>query len=117
MTISIFVLPKILPSSPTLPIFAILETFSAQILGEKKRSSLFHKRDVKREREPAWMKKLIVALVLSFALIGCSGGGGGDATSTPAMDKTPVATPADGSPDTAATPMETPAATETPSEG
>lgn len=63
------------------------------------------------------MKKLIVALVLSFALIGCSGGGEGDATSTPAMDK-PVATPAgDAAPDTAATPMETPAATESPSEG
>ena len=68
------------------------------------------------------MKKLIVALVLSFALIGCSGGGGGDATSTPAMDKTPVATPAgDATPDAEAPPMEaaTPEAeaTETPSEG
>ena len=67
------------------------------------------------------MKKLIVALVLSFALIGCSGGGGGDPTSTPAMDK-PVATPAgDATPDAEATPMEaaTPEAeaTETPSEG
>ncbi|MFA5508869.1 MAG: hypothetical protein WC314_14560 [Vulcanimicrobiota bacterium] len=57
------------------------------------------------------MKKLIVALVLSFALIGCSGGGG-DATSTPA-DTTTVSTPAPDAGD--ATPAE--GADATPAEG
>ena len=58
------------------------------------------------------MKKLIVALVLSLALIGCSGGGGGP-TSTPMPDKA-VSTPTD----TAATPAmeKTPTAEETPAE-
>jgi hypothetical protein len=59
------------------------------------------------------MKKLIVALVLSFAIIGCSGGADKGSTSTPMPAKTGMSTPA---PDASGTPAmeKTPEAAETP---